>query len=65
MKLPGRTVHMSLEARWWKELDLQYTKNYLQQSTAKQCQQQDKEEGTSPTPESAYDTVCRLTLREV
>jgi len=24
--------------------------NYLQQSTAKQCQQQDKEEGTSPTP---------------
>jgi len=40
-------------------------KNYLQQSTAKQCQQQDKEEGTSPTTESAYDTARRLTLNQV
>jgi len=58
MKMPGSTVSTGCSINGCN------TKDYLQQSTAKQCQQQDKKEGTSSTTESAYDTACRLTLND-
>jgi len=65
MKMPGAAVTAALEAWAGNASTPARHSSYLQQSTAKQCQQQDKEEGTSPTPEPAYDTVCRRTLHEV
>jgi len=59
MEMPGSTVSTATSIK------VCNTKNHLQQSTARQCQQQDKEDGTSPTTESAYDTACRLTPNKV
>jgi len=56
MKMSGAAV-TALEAWAGNAYTPARHSNYLQQSTAKQCRQQDKEEGTSPTPEPAYDTL--------
>jgi len=53
-EVPGRAVHMALEARWWKELDLQCNKKLPAAHTAQQCQQQDKEGGDEPNPRACF-----------